>query len=67
MINHENNMRLFHRDLSLRYIATVTIDTFINIIAPHPIIQKMQGIPLVLSYAPDFIMATPTIVSKLYC
>ena len=54
-------MRLFHRYLLLRDNGTVTIGTLMRIIAPHPIIQEMQGIPLVFSYVPYLIMKTPTV------
>ena len=61
MINYKHNRRLFHRYLLLRDNGTVTIGTLMRIIAPHPIIQEMQGIPLVFSYVPYLIMKTPTV------
>ena len=39
MINHDHNRQLFHRYLLMRDNGTVTISTFIRILAPHPIIQ----------------------------
>ena len=61
MMNNDNNRRLFHRDLVLRYNGMVTIVTFTRILAPHPIIKEMQGIPLVFSDAPTLIMKNPTV------
>ena len=34
------------------------------ILAPHMIIQSMQGIPVVCSDTPDLIMTTPTVFPK---
>ena len=39
----------------------VTTDTLIMIIAPHIIIQELQGIPLVCSDAPTLIMTNSTV------
>ena len=61
MINHELNRMLFHRDSLLRDNETVTIRTFMRIIATHLIIQEMKEIPLFCSDAPDLIMTTPTV------
>ena len=61
MINHELNRRFFHRDSLLRDNETVTIRTFIRILATHMIIQEMKEIPLVCSDVPALIMTTPTV------
>ena len=64
MINCDQNMRLFHRDLLLQDNGTFTIGTFMRIIVPHRIIQEIQGIPLVCSDAPALILTTPTVCPK---
>lgn len=58
-INHEQNRRLFHRDLLLRDNGIVTIGTFMRLLAPHPVLQEMQGIPMVRSDTPAVIMSSP--------
>ena len=59
MINHEHNKRLFHRDLLLRDNGVVTIGSFMRLLAPHPITQTMQDIPLICSDSPALILNTP--------
>ena len=61
MINYEHKRRLSHRYLLLQNNGTVTIGTFMRILAPHLINQGMKGIPLVFSDAPSLIMTTPTV------
>ena len=39
MINQEKNRGLFQRDLFMQYNGTVTIDTFMRILAPHLIMN----------------------------
>ena len=61
MINREHNRRIFRIYLLLQDDGTFTSGAFMRIIASHPIIQKMQGIPLVWSDAPALVMTNPNV------
>ena len=61
MINREQNKRIFHRDLQLRDNGTVTIGTFMRVLAPHPIERTMQDIPMIRSDSPAVVLQTPSI------
>lgn len=49
MITHEKNRRLFHRNLLLQVNGTITIGSYLRIIALLPVERNMQGIPLIES------------------
>ena len=50
--------------LLLRDNGMVTIDTFMRIIVPRPIIQEIQRISLVCSYVPALVTTNPTFFSN---
>ena len=52
---------MFHRYVLLQDNVKFTIGTFLRVLAPHLIIQEMQGIYLVFSDAPTLIMKNPTV------
>lgn len=63
MMTSDTNKRLFHRDLMLRDNGTITIGSYIRLLAPHPIERNMQGIPLIKSFFPIIAMEPPSVVN----
>ena len=51
MMTTDGNRRIFHRDLTLRDNGTITIGSYLRILAPEPVERNMQGIPLVKTFA----------------
>ena len=51
MMTTDGNRRIFHRDLTLRDNGTITIGSYLQILAPEPVERNMQGIPLVKTFA----------------
>ena len=62
MITNEMNNRILNRDIGLRDNGTLTIGSFLRLLAPYPIKRNMQGIPLVQSMPPAVVMETPEYV-----
>ena len=60
MITNEMNRRLFCRDTMLRDNGTVTLGTYIRLLAPYPIQRNMNGIPLLRTMFPAIVMMTPS-------
>eukprot|EP00559_Dactyliosolen_fragilissimus_P002615 CAMPEP_0184868778 /NCGR_PEP_ID=MMETSP0580-20130426/31751_1 /TAXON_ID=1118495 /ORGANISM="Dactyliosolen fragilissimus" /LENGTH=333 /DNA_ID=CAMNT_0027369885 /DNA_START=200 /DNA_END=1198 /DNA_ORIENTATION=- len=65
MISNEKNRRLFHRDLLLRDNGTITIGSYLRIIAPLPVERNMQENPLIESFLPAIAMKHPPKVSPI--
>jgi hypothetical protein len=59
MMTNEMNKRIFHRDLMLRDNGTITIGSYMRILAPYPIERNMKGIPLVKTHYPAIAMMVP--------
>ena len=65
MITNEMNRRLFSRDTMLRDNCTVTLGTYLRLLAPYPITRNMKGIPLLQSMYPAIVMQTPSNVPSI--
>ena len=65
MMTSDMNKRLFHRDLMLRDNGTITIGSYLRLLAPHPIERNMQGIPLIKSFYPIIAMDSPSIINSI--
>ena len=65
MITNNLNRRLFSRDTMLRDNGTVTLGTYIRLLAPYPIQRNMQGIPLLQSMYPAIVMETPQYIPSI--
>ena len=63
MMSNDMNRRLFHRDLLLRDNGTITVGSYLRILAPHPIERNMNGIPLLKS---DYTAIAMDISTNLY-
>ena len=66
MMSNDMNRRLFHRDLLLRDNGTITVGSYLRILAPHPIERNMNGIPLLKSDYPAIAMDTPKRLAPIY-
>lgn len=65
MITNEMNNRILNRDISLRDNGTLTIGSYLRVLAPYPIKRNMQGIPLIQSMPPAIVMETPQYVEAI--
>ena len=60
MITNDMNKRLFNRDILLRDNGTITVGTYMRVLAPYPITRKMKDIPLVNSFYPAIVIERPS-------
>ena len=58
-IHHDQNARLFHRNLVLRDNGVITIGSFLRILSPHQVDEHMQGIPLINTDSPAVALRLP--------
>ena len=59
MISNDMNKRLYHRDLLLRDNGTITVGSFLRILALLPIKRNMNEIPMLHSFYPAIVMEPP--------